>query len=303
MPIVMRDRRFSELVSPDATPERIATGYQFTEGPLWHSRERTLIFSDVRSGVMHRWTDRDGARVFRNPSGVGNGNTYDPQMRLLSCEHEGRRVSRTVADGSVETLVSRYEGKRLNSPNDVICTRDGDVIFTDPPYGLRQPDGTFGPQEIPFNGVYRFSAAGGLTILVDDFDRPNGLVLSQDGSRMFIADTAHEHVRVFDVGADGSLRNGAIFVEGFAAKVGATATARPDGMKLDSRGNLYVAANTIEGVWVFSPEGDLLGTIGLDETPANLAWGGDDWRTMFITATTSVYRLQMNVAGQAVPIG
>jgi len=302
MPIIERDKRMNDLVAPDAEAEKIATGYQFTEGPVWHSREQTLTFSDVRGGAMYRWTERGGAQVFRQPSGVGNGNTYDPQMRLLTCEHEGRRVSRTAADGTVETLVSHYQGKQLNSPNDVICTRDGDVIFTDPPYGLRRPDGTFGPQEIPFNGVYRFSVSGELTVLVDDFERPNGLVLSQDGARMYVADTAHEHVRVFDVAPNGSLRNGKIFVAGFAATVGAAATARPDGMKLDSQGNLYVAANTAEGIWIFSPQGDLLGNIALPETPANLAWGGAGWRTLFITATTSVYRMQMTVAGQAVPI-
>jgi sugar lactone lactonase YvrE len=302
MPITVRDNRLNDLVASDAEPEKIASGYQFTEGPVWHSRDESLIFSDVRGGAMYRWTERGGATVFRQASGVGNGNTYDPQMRLLTCEHEGRRVSRTAADGTVETLVSHYQGKRLSSPNDVICTRSGDVIFTDPPYGLRRPDGTFGPQEIPFNGVFRLSASGELKVLVEDFERPNGLVLSQDGARLFIADTAHEHVRVFDVGSDGSLSNGRIFVEGFQAQVGGAATARPDGMKLDSLGNLYVAANTAEGVWVFSPQGELLGNIALPETPANLAWGGAGWRTLFVTATTSVYRLPMKVAGQAVPI-
>ena len=303
MTIVAHDNRLRELVDPDAPIERIATGYQFTEGPVWHSRERTLIFSDVRGGAMYRWTESGGAAVFRNPSGVGNGNTYDRAGRLLTCEHEGRRVSRTAPDGTVETVAGAYEGKRLNSPNDVICTESGDIIFTDPPYGLRQPDGSFLPGELPFNGVFRVAAgSGALTLLVDDFDRPNGLVISADQSRLFIADTAREHIRVFDVGADGKLSNDRVFVEGFAAKIGGATPARPDGMKLDSRGNLYVAANTEAGVWVVSPEGELLGEIGLPETPANLAWGGDGWRTMFVTATTSVYRIPMKVAGQPVPL-
>lgn len=304
MAIVARDGRLRELIELDAPIEQIASGFQFTEGPVWHSRDRTLIFSDVRGGTMYRWTEAGGAGVFRQPSGGGNGNTYDAAGRLITCEHNNRRVSRTSLDGNVETVAGQYEGKRLNSPNDVICTRDGDIIFTDPPYGLRQPDGTFLPGEVPFNGVFRVSArTGALTLLVDDFDRPNGLVLSSDESRLLIADTAREHVRVFDVGPDGKLANGRVFVDRFSERAGSATPARPDGMKLDSRGNLYVAANTAEGVWVVSPQGELLGEIGLPETPANLAWGGDDWRTLFVTATTSVYRIQMKVAGQPVAIG
>lgn len=299
MAIVAKDARFGDLVDPQAPIDRIATGYQFTEGPVWHLRTRTLTFSDVRGGAMYRWTEAGGAEVFRRPSGFGNGNTYDAAGNLITCEHENRRVSRTAPDGTIGVVADSYQGKRLNSPNDVIIAPNGDIIFTDPPYGLRQPDGSFVGMELPFNGVFRVAAGSGdLTLLIDDFDRPNGLVISDDGLRLFVADTAREHVRVFDVAADGSLSNGRIFAAGFAAQVGAATPSRPDGMKLDSRGNLYVAANTTEGVWVFSPEGDLIGLIGLPETPANLAWGGDDWRTLFVTATTSVYRLPMKLAGQ-----
>jgi len=244
-----------------------------------------------------------GVEVFRRPSGGGNGNTYDSAGRLITCEHAKRRVSRTALDGTIETLASHYDGKRLNSPNDVIVTPGGDIIFTDPPYGLRTPDGSIHGQELPFNGVFRLSAhSGELSLLVDDFDRPNGLVISDDGSRLFVADTAREHVRVFDLAPDGSLTNSRLFVDRFEGRTGTGTPARPDGMKLDSRGNLYVAANTVEGIWVFSPAGELIGQIGLDETPANLAWGGDDWRTLFVTATTSVYRVPMKVAGQPVVI-
>ena len=289
------DPRLNELVAPDAEPERIATGYVFTEGPVWHMRDQALIFSDVYGDAMYRWT-QGRVEVLRAPSANANGNTLNLNGELVTCEQGGRRVSLTRADGSIEALVSHYQGKRLNSPNDVICTDKGDLIFTDPPYGLRQPDGSFLPGDLGFCGVYRVSPSGELTLLVDDFERPNGLVLTDDESRPFIADTQHHHVRVFDLDESGALKNGRVFV---------TLTYRetqglPDGMKLDSRGNLYIAGNTEDGVWVFSPDGDLLGFIPVGETPANLAWGGPDWSTLFVTARTSVYRVPMLVRGQPV---
>ena len=194
-------------------------------------------------------------------------------------------------------MAGEYQGKRLNSPNDVICTPAGDLIFTDPPYGLRQPDGSIVGQELPYSGVFRVSARdGSLSLLIDDMERPNGLVMSADGRRLLVCDTQRSHVRAWDVGSDGKLSGGSVFVE---VSYGGT-TGRPDGMKLDEQGNLYVAANTAEGVWVYSPDGSLLGLIGLAESPANIAWGGDDWMTLYATAQTSVYRLRMKVAGQQV---
>jgi gluconolactonase len=295
--IVALDKRLLDLVEENVAVERIATGFTFTEGPLWHARERHLTFSDVRSGKMHRWTEKDGASVFRDPSGGANGNTFDRGGLMVTCEHHNRRVSRTKADGSVETVVDRFEGKRLNSPNDIICTRNGDLIFTDPTYGLRQPDGSIVGQEYPFPGVFRFTAAGALKLLADDFEAPNGLVLTDDERTLYVADTRQHVVRAFDVGPDGSLTNGRQFVDVSHAGT----EGRPDGMKLDSRGNLYVTANTPEGIWVYAPDGTHLGFIGLDESPANCAWGGDSWQTLFVTASTSVYKLRMKVAGQ--PVG
>jgi gluconolactonase len=248
--------------------------------------------------MLYRWTEADGQQVFRHPSGEANGNTYDRTGRLVSCEHKGRRVARTLADGRVETLVSHYDGKRLSSPNDIVGAPNGDLYFTDPPYGLRQPDGTFAAADIPFNGVYRVAAAdGSVTAVVQDFDRPNGLVISSDGRQIFIDDTQRHHVRAFDIGADGGLSNGRVFVDVTYGEV----IARPDGMKLDVEGNLYIAANTAEGIWVYAPDATLLGWIGVPEPPANLAWGGPDRRTLFITAKTSVYRVPMIVAGQPLP--
>jgi gluconolactonase len=295
---VVHDDRLRDLVDPAATAEKIAGGCVFTEGPVWSHRDNSLIFSDVRGDAMYRWTEAGGQEVFRRPSGVANGNTYDRAGRLVTCEHQNRRVSRTLPDGRVETLVSHWEGKRFNSPNDIVGVPNGDLYFTDPPYGLRRPDGTFGPQEIPFNGVYRLAADGQLTVLAEDFERPNGLVISNDGRRLYIDDTERHHVRVFDLGADGQLTHGRVFAE---VSYGET-TGRPDGMKLDTEGNLYVTANTAEGVWVYAPDGALLGFLGVPEPPANAAWGGPGNSTLFITANTSVYRLQMKVSGQPLPI-
>lgn len=295
MAITVLDDRLGELVDLNVEPERIATGFVFTEGPLWQPVERELTFSDVFGNVMYRWTKAGGTRVFRRPSQGANGNTWDRQGCLITCEHLGRRVSRTNPNGSLDAVALAYKGKLLNSPNDVICLGKGDIIFTDPPYGLWRPDGSFGAQDMPFQGVYRVSASdGSIELLADDFDRPNGLAMTDDGRRLYVADTSRHHVRAFNLDEGGGVAGGEVFVE----VVHEGTKGRPDGMKLDERGNLYVAANTQEGVWVYSPEGKLLGLIRLPETAENLAWGGEDWRTLFVTATSSVYRLPMKVAGQ-----
>lgn len=298
--IQVLDASFERLVDAHAPIENIATGFTFTEGPVWHSSEQRLIFSDIPNDILYAWTEDNGHEVFRRPSGQGNGNTFDRQGRLLTCEHANRRVSRTAPGGRVETLASHFDGKHLNSPNDVICASNGDVYFSDPPYGLRQPDGSFKGQELPYCGVFRWSAADGqLTLLIDDFVRPNGLALNAQETQLYICDTEHHHVRVFDRGADGSLRHGRVCAELIQGEV----LGRADGMKLDVEGNLYVAGNTQEGIWVFNPGGQLIGFISVGEFAANLAWGGKDWRTLYITARTSVYRVPMNVAGQPVVVG
>jgi sugar lactone lactonase YvrE len=293
------DASFEWLVDPHAPIENIATGFTFTEGPVWHSQNRRLLFSDIPNDTLYVWTQDDGQQVFRKPSGQGNGNTFDRQGRLLTCEHANRRVSRTARDGSVETLASHYDGKRLNSPNDVICASNGDVYFSDPPYGLRQPDGSFKGQELPYYGVFRWSAAGEqLTMLIDDFERPNGLALNAQETELYICDTEHHHVRVFERSADGWLRHGRVCAQLIHGDV----LGRADGMKLDVEGNLYVAGNTPEGIWVFNPGGKLIGFISVGELAANLAWGGDDWHTLYITARTSVYAVPMKIPGQPVVI-
>lgn len=272
----------------------VATGFTFTEGPVWRGDD--LLFSDIPNNRTIRYRPLpEGPEIttFRTPSGNANGLTLDRQGRLLACEHSGRRVSRVDESGRAETVVDSYKGKRLNSPNDVVVRSDGSIFFTDPPYGLR--NGTEG-KELDFNGVYRIDPRGELHLLVDDFDRPNGLAFTPDERRLLIDDTVRGHIRVFDVAGDGSLSNGRVFAElkGAPGERGA-----PDGMKVDSEGNVYCTGPA--GVWVFDPNGRFLGRIVTPEVPANLAWGDPDWRTLYITARTSLYRIRLAVPG--IPVG
>lgn len=309
MAVLVLDDRLLDLVDPDVPVEKISTGHRFTEGPVWHARNRVLTFSDVFGHKMHQWDAANGSRLFRDPSGEANGNTYDNEGLLVTCEHENRRVSRTLPDGTVETLVDNYQGKKLNSPNDVIRAPNGDLLFTDPTFGLRRADGSQLEQEYPHAGVFRYSAATGeLSLLADDFVAPNGIVLTDDGATLYVDDSRERTVRAFDVAPDGSLRNSRVFCR---VEYQDEHTL-PDGMKLDSLGNLYVAPNSRLGIWVYAPDGTLLGMIGVGEElalrgngpggPANLAWGDDDWQTMFVTAVSSVYRLRMKVPGQPVTL-
>jgi gluconolactonase len=312
MTVTVLDRRLLDIVDVNVEAEPIATGYVFTEGPVWHSRERHLTFSDIHDehgGTIYRWTAATGAQVFRRPSRRANGNTYDHSGNLITCE-EDRRVSITKPDGTVASLVERFGEARLNSPNDVISLANRDLIFTDPTYGLRQRDGSIKGQEYAYAGVFRYSSASqALTPLVQDIRSPNGLAISADGKCLYLCDTSGQTVSMYDVQLDGSLANGRVFCSLSQGEH----QGRPDGMKLDEQGNIYVAANSSEGIWVFAPDGTLLGFIGVGQEqsrlgtglggPANLAWGDDDWRTIYATAVTSVYRLRMKVAGQPVTIG
>lgn len=268
----------------DGDPELVAGGFQFTEGPVWQA-DGSLIFSDIPASRLYRWTPETGAQVWREPTGNANGNTLDRQGRLLTCEHSGRRVSRTEADGTVKTLVDRYQGKKLNSPNDIVVKSNGVVYFTDPPYGI-QPE----EREQPCNGVYRVLPDGAIELLVDDFDRPNGLAFSPDESILYIDDSPRRHVRAFDVRPDGTLTNSRIIADMDHPQPGS-----PDGMKIDEAGHLYVTGAT--GVWVFQPNGELLGVVTTPERPANCAWGDADRKSLYVTARTSVYRIRTKVAG------
>jgi gluconolactonase len=283
------------LVDPDAPVELIATGFQFTEGPLWHPSGDYLLFSDLAGDVVRRWDERSGVSVFRDPSSKANGLAYDRDLRLLACEHVGRRVTRTEADGSIVVLASEYGGKPLNSPNDVVVAADDAIYFTDPPYGLQDYYGIARPQDLDFQGVYRVAPDGRLDLLADDFAAPNGLAFAPDGRRLYVDDTERNHLRVFDVRPDGSLANGQLFFDFGRAAASDGLSGAPDGVKVDRHGNLFCTGPG--GIWVLSPDAEPLGLIRLPEQPSNLNWAEPDRSVLYVTACTSVYRLRTRTTG------
>lgn len=258
---------------------------------MWDYADGYLLFSDIRANQIKKWSPGKDVETFREPSGNSNGLTYDKEGCLVACEHGNRRLSRTEKDGTTRTLVDHFQGRHLNSPNDVVVKSDGSIYFTDPPYGIGPEE-----QELPFQGVFRLSPDNGEPkLLVKDFDRPNGLAFSPDEKLLYVADSSdRRHVRVFVDNEDGSLIKGRVFAEIRSEEPG-----NPDGMKVDVEGHLYVAA--AGGVWVFAPTGKLLGVIRVPETPANCAWGDSDWRSLYITARTSLYRVRLDVRGIRVP--
>jgi gluconolactonase len=294
MTVSVHSEKLRELVDEDAEVEQIATGFTFTEGPIWMA-DGSLHFSDMPGDKRRRWHPDEGVTVLRDPSNKCNGMTLDNDGNLIVCEHVTSSVVRESPDGGRETLATHWGDQELNSPNDVIVARDGSIIFTDPTYGRMPGFGLERDQELDFQGVYRIPAGGGdLQLLVDDFVQPNGLCFTADESLLYINDTDRAHIRVFDVGADHQLSNGRVFAE----SIGTADLAKGDlvdGMKLDERGNVYVTGP--EGVLVFSPAGEHLGTVKVPEPVGNLNWGDDDWKSLYIPASTSVYRVRMNVAG------
>lgn len=289
----IRDARFTAVVGRSVEFEKIAGDCLFTEGPLWHPRERYLLWSDMPGDHLRRWSAQDGVTTFRKPCHKSNGLTWDREGRLLVCEHGSSQVTRTERDGRSTTLASHYEGKELNSPNDLVCGADGAIYFSDPPYGRAEYYGVPRPRQLAFQGVYKVGPGPrSPVLLVDDFDRPNGLCFSLDGRRLFINDTARQHIRVFDVAAGGGLTGGAVWAETKGEGNGA-----PDGMKLDSAGNLYCTGPG--GIHVFAPDATALGVIRVPEHAANMAFGDDDLRSLYITASTSVYRIRVQVPGLA----
>jgi gluconolactonase len=243
-----------------------------------------------------RWDETTGVTgVFRQPSGFANGHTADRQGRMLSCEHGHRRVTRTEPDGSITVLADAYQGKKLNSPNDIVERADGSVWFTDPAYGIDSDyEGHQATSEIGACYVYRIDpSTGQVTIVADDFDRPNGLAFSADERQLYIADSARHHIRVFSVTDDGRLEGGAVFV--------ACDTGTFDGIRLDSAGRIWAAAD--DGLHCIDPDGTLIGKLHVPETVANLTFGGAQRNRLFITATTSLYSIRVNVTGAAYPTG
>jgi gluconolactonase len=278
---------FHQLIASDARLYRLHTGFRFTEGPAY-APDGTLIFSDIPANRLYRLHPDGKLTVFREPSGGANGNTFDPQGRLLTCEGFGnKRVTRTdLTTGKLEVLADRYEGKPLNQPNDIIATKDGRIYFTDPVFG----DPKFKTQ--PVEGIYLIRPDGTLQrVYADETQqpKPNGLALSPDGKWLYTTDSQRNVVRVYEVLPDGSLKGGRDLAK-MEGKDGAG-----DGMRVDERGNLWVTGP--DGIWVFASDGTLLGRLQLPEVPANLCFGGPDGKHLFITARTSVYLLKLNVAG------
>jgi gluconolactonase len=282
------------LLAPGAAPELLATGFVFTEGPVWRA-DGSLHFSDIPASRRHRWHPDEGVTVLRDPNDMGNGMTLDTRGDLLVCRHATSMLVRERTDGSVEIVASHWQGRELNSPNDVIARSDGSIYFTDPFYGRLPIYGIPRERELDFQGVYRVAPEGELQLVADDFAMPNGLCFAPDETRLYVNDTERSHIRVFDVRADGSLADGRVF---FAGVGSALPGEEVDGMKADERGNVYVTGP--RGIWVVDPGGTHLGTIELPETVGNMAWGGADGRTLFVCASTSLYALRMSVRGSGV---
>jgi len=298
-PLEVRDPGLTDLVDADAPIERIAGGLWFTEGPVWRGAE--LLFSDIPNQRIARWRKLpEGPELTTFARGMSNGLTLDRQRRVLAAEHDGRRVTRVADDGTRTVLAERFEGKRLNSPNDIVVKSDGSIYFTDPPYGV-QPSrpGTVRParwwtQPIPgkeqrCHGVYRIAPDGALSLVAEDFALPNGLAFSPDESLLYIDDSAHKHIRAFAVRPDGTLGAGRVLLDMASDDPGV-----PDGLKVDVSGNVFCTGPG--GVWVCRADGRFLGRIILPELPANLAWG-EDGTVLFLTARTSLYRLPTKTRG------
>jgi gluconolactonase len=288
---------FHDLIDAAAPVRPIATGCTFTEGPVWHPLEHHLTFSDMPGDVRRRW---DGASVseIARPSNKANGLTYDAELELLACEHATSSLVR-FRDGRREVLASHFDGRELNSPNDLVVHSDGSIWFSDPWFGRMPVFGVERPRPLGWQGVFRIPPGGGEPQLVVErrqFSQPNGLCFSPDESLLYVNDTEQANIRVFEVRSDGTLGRGRLFVsglrDGFRPGV-------PDGMKCDERGNVWVTAPG--GLWVYAPNGELIGRVAIPELAANLAWGGADWRTLFVCATTSVYAIPVKVGPRPEP--
>jgi gluconolactonase len=294
------------IVEPGAEAQQLATGFGFTEGPLWHP-DGHWLFVDIRASLVHRMTPEGKTEVFRENSGGSNGLTFDLAGKLILCEGDNRQLGRRNDNGTYTAIATHIDGKRINRPNDVVGRSDGSLYFTDPSGRLTQEE-----RELDFSGVHRVSLTGQHGVATSDTEYPNGLAFSPDESVLYVAITRlddscigekergevceHQFIRAFDVAADGSLSNNRVFATMYSAEDGV-----PDGMKVDVEGRVYCTGSG--GCWVFDANGSLVGIIRLPEIPANCAWGGADNRTMLFTARTSVYSLRMTTPGTAIPRG
>jgi gluconolactonase len=291
--VEVRDSAFLDVVGPTVDFEAIATGFLFTEGPLWDARNRRLLFSDIPGDVISAWSG-SGTQDFRRPSHKSNGLTFDRQGRVLCCEHATSRVTRLETDGTVTVLASAFEGKELNSPNDIVVKTDGAIYFTDPTYGRLEYYGVLREPQLGFRGVYRVDGDGrNLALLADDFGQPNGLCFSADERRLFVNDTERMHIRVFDVLPDGRLANSRTWAETRGEGAGA-----PDGMKIDSAENLWCCGPG--GLHVFDRNARCLGVVRTPEVAANFTFGDDDLKSVYATCQGTVYRFRVKVPGRRV---
>jgi gluconolactonase len=277
--------KFWDIVDHQAKLETVATGFGFTEGPMWDAAGFLYVSDETVNKIFRVYPNGKKEEVIA--LGDPDGNTFDRQHRLIDCASVLRAIIAVTADGKYKILADHYDGKKFNSPNDVIVGPDDALYFTDPTLDLVAGE----KQEIPFQGVYRLDDAGNVRLLTQDLTQPNGLAFSPDGKHFYIDDSEKRNIRAYDVASDGTLSNGRIFGE----EPGGKHDGVPDGIKVDKSGNLFVTGP--KGIWVWDAFGNHLGTIAMPEQPANLTWGDKDYRTLYITATTSVYRLEMKTQG------
>lgn len=295
------DPAFRRLIDEHAPVRQAGSGFTFTEGPIWHPVEHFLLFSDMPADVRRR-LDASGVTEVMRPSSKGNGMTYDAELNLLVCEHATSSVARFRPDGTREVLASHYKGQELNSPNDICVHSDGSIWFTDPWYGRMPHFGVERPRQLGWQGVFRLPPGhrpGDEPELVVErftFTQPNGLCFSPDETRLYVNDTEQANIRVYEVGPGGRLANGRVFASGLRDSL---LPGVPDGMKCDAEGNVWCCAPG--GLWVYAPDGRHIGKVSVPELPANLHWGGPDWRTLYVCASTSVYAIPVRVGPRAEP--
>jgi len=277
--------KFWELINAQSQLSRVATGFGFTEGPVWDERGFLYVSDEEQNKIFKVYSD--GRKEELIALGDPDGNTYDRRKRFIDCASVLRAIISISPDGKYTILADKFEGKKFNSPNDVIVGPDGALYFTDPTLDLVKGE----KQETPFQGVYRLDDSGAVRLLTKDLTQPNGLAFSPDGKHFYIDDSEQRNIRVYDLNSDGSLSNGRIF----GAEPGGEQEGVPDGMRVDQKGNIYVTGP--KGIWVWDPEGHHLGTIEMPEQPANFNWGDSDYGTLYITATTSVYKLRTKARG------
>jgi len=302
--ITKLDPRFDQLVPPDAKLEKIADGFTWVEGPVWNKQGGYLLFSDIPANAVYQWKPGMGVRLFLKNSGYSgslpfagkepgsNGLTFDPEGRLLLCRHGDRQIGRLEANGRIRPLADRYDSRRLNSPNDLVVKSNGDLYFTDPPFGL--PKVFDDPDKAPIQGVYRLSKEGAVTLLIKDIRAPNGIAFSPDEKILYVSDVDPDRTAwlAYDVNEDGTVTNGRLFFD--ATRWRKDSFFGPDGFKVDQHGNIFGARPG--GISVIAPDGTLLGTIEIGRPTSNVAWG-EDGHTLFITGGGSVYRINLSTKG------